>query len=414
MIRAAILAFLLLATPALAQPSTPAEAAESAGRDQQRQEAAQPDQAPGLPAGSVDVQSAAPETGAGRGGPNATQPETSEPHPETGTPTQAEPATAAPTPVAPIRAAPPFAARDRFDAGELELQHALRGGVIDGRVSIPNQSAGILIQPQGRDWRQFRTRVLTIAGIVAVIGTVIALGAFYLLRGPTRIEAGRSGRRIARYTLLERANHWMVAASFITLALTGLNITYGAYVLRPLIGASAFTALTLWGQAAHHYIAFAFMLGVVVMLVLWARANLIRRIDIDWVRAGGPLAKGHPPAGKFNAGQKLLYWFTMLGGIAVAVSGILLMLPGLLDNVVSQQWAHIAHGVVAIAMIAVILGHIYIGSLGMEGAFEAMRDGEVDYNWAREHHSAWLEDELRGAQRMVANDAVRGRVAGAD
>ena len=375
-------------------------------------------QTPTLPGGDPAIQSTAPEVGAGRGGPNEPQPATSEPQPPTGGGRPAEPQAVAPQPTQPaaiIPPGPPMATRLPLVAGELELERALRGGVIDGRVSIPNQSAGILIQPQGRDWRQFRNNVLTITGLVAVFGMILALGLFYAWRGKTRIDSGRSGRRIHRYTLLERANHWMVAFSFILLALTGLNITYGAYVLLPLIGPGAFATLTLWGQAAHHFLAFAFMLGLLVMLVLWARENLIRRVDVQWVRAGGPLSKEHPPAGKFNAGQKLLYWFTLLAGIAISVSGIVLMAPGLLDNVTSQQWAHIVHGMLAMVMIAVILGHIYIGTLGMEGAFEGMRDGEVDYNWAREHHSQWLEEELARAQRTVANDpAPPARASAAD
>lgn len=374
-----------------------------------------PQQAPGLPAGDPAVQSTAPETGAGRGGPNEPQPATSEPAPPTGGARPAAPAAVAPRPATAIPPGPPMGVRAPMDAGELELERTLRGGVIEGRVTIPNQAAGILIQPQGRDWRQFRERVLAIVGILAVIGTVLALGVFYALRGRTRIDSGRAGRRIARYSLLERANHWMVAFSFILLALTGLNITYGAYLLRPLIGPEPFATLTIWGQAVHHWLAFAFMLGVVVMLLIWARENVPRRVDVEWVRAGGPLSKSHPPAGKFNAGQKVLYWFTMLGGIVIATSGLLLMLPGLLDDVVLQQWAHIVHGILAMLMIAVILGHIYIGTVGMEGAFEGMRDGTVDYNWAREHHSAWLEDELTRAQRDVANDqAAPARAAGAD
>jgi formate dehydrogenase subunit gamma len=381
--------------------------------------AQQTQQAPGLPGGDPSIQSTAPEVGAGRGSPNAPQPETSEPQQPTGGPRPAEPqavAPRAPTPPAVvIPDTPPYAARGNVEASELELQHALRGGVIEGRVSIPNQSAGILIQPDGRDWRQFRTRWLTIAGIAAVFGTVLALGLFYALRGRTKITAGRAGRRIQRFTLLERANHWMVATSFVLLALTGLNITYGAYVLRPLIGAEAFTTLTLWAQAAHHYLGFAFLLGILVMLVLWARQNLVSRVDIAWIRAGGPLAKGHAPAGKFNAGQKLLYWFTMLGGLAMTATGLLLMMPGLLDNVILSQWTHVAHGMLGMGMIAVILGHIYIGSVGMEGAFEAMRDGQVDYNWAREHHSAWLEEEVERARLSVANDLDPPRhAAGAD
>lgn len=415
-----LLALLLaFAVPATAQqPVDPSVQGATPQTEAPARAPGAPQQAPGLPAGDPAVQSTAPETGGGRGGPNAQQPETSEPAPPTGGARPAAPQAVAPRPAAPAAAippGPPMGVRAPMDAGELELERTLRGGVIDGRVTIPNQAAGILIQPQGRDWRQFRERALAIAGILAVIGTVLALGLFYALRGKTRIESGRSGRRIARYSLFERANHWMVAFSFVLLALTGLNITYGAYLLRPLIGPEPFATLTVWGQAAHHWVAFAFMIGVVVMLAIWARDNLPRRVDVDWVRAGGPLSKSHPPAGKFNAGQKLLYWFAMLGGIAIAASGLLLMLPGLLDNVIMQQWAHIVHGVLAMLMIAVILGHIYIGTVGMEGAFEGMRDGTVDYNWAREHHSAWLEDELSRAQRDVANGpGAPARAAGAD
>ncbi|WP_237217650.1 formate dehydrogenase subunit gamma, partial [Falsiroseomonas oryziterrae] len=324
-----------------------------------------------------------------------------------------EPAARTPAPTLP--AALPFAARARETADELELRHALRGGVIGGAVSIPNQSAGILIQPDGREWRQFRNRVLTIGGLVALLLVVLALAAFYLMKGTKRLEHGRSGRKVARYTLVERVNHWMVAASFVVLALTGLNIIWGAYVLRPLIGPSAFTAVTFYGQAVHQFVAFAFMVGLLVMIVHWFRPNLPARVDLAWIRAGGPFARGHPPAGKFNAAQKALYFASMIGGIAVAVSGILLMAPHLLDDVVLQQWAHIVHGLVAFGMIALIIGHAYIGSVGQEGAFEAMRDGEVDYNWAREHHSLWLEEELAKARSTVAPEApASARPAGAD
>ncbi len=427
--RAIFLAVLLLtAVPALSQPA-PLQAVDpsvqSATPPTDRPEPVpqgQPAQAPGVPAGGADVQSAAPEVGAGRGdaapnasGANTGQPASSDPQRPTGAAPTALPRPAAPQdPGLPPMPRAPMNARGDVSAEELELQRIREGGVVDGRVSIPNQSAGILIQPEGRDWRQFRTRVLTIGGLAALAIAVLALAIFFTLRGPTRIDAGRSGRKVLRFTLTERVTHWMVAVSFVLLALTGLNITYGAYVLRPLIGPEAFTTLTLWGQAVHQYLAFAFLLGILIMLVRWAGQNIPRRVDWEWIRAGGPLAKSHPPAGKFNAAQKALYWLSMLAGLALSVTGILLMAPYLLDNVTLQQWAHVAHGLLAMGMIAMILGHIYIGTIGMEGAFEGMRDGEVDYNWAREHHSAWLAEEVANARRTVAPDAVPGRTAGAD
>jgi formate dehydrogenase subunit gamma len=376
--------------------------------------AQQTQQAPGLPGGDPAVQSMTPEVGAGRGGPNNNVPETSEPQQPTGGPAPAVPNTTAPhapTPTQELVAPPPFTSRPEIDAAEMELQRQLRGGVIGGAVSIPNQSAGILIQPEGRDWRVFRSTTLVVVGAVAVLGMLLVLTAFYLLKGSMPIEAGRSGRTIHRYGLLERANHWMVAGSFVLLALTGLNITFGAFVLRPVIGPEAFTALTLWAQAVHQYISFAFTLGLLVMLALWAWDNLPSRVDVDWLRAGGPLAKGHPPAGRFNAAQKALFWFAIGGGVLAAASGYLLMFPYLLDNVGMQQWAHIAHGLLAMVLIAAILGHIYIGTVGTEGAFEGMYQGVVDYNYAREHHSLWTEEQLAKARGSVlpapANDSRR-------
>jgi formate dehydrogenase subunit gamma len=376
-------------------------------------------QAQSPPGGAPSVQSTAPEVGAGRGGTgNAHQPESTERPSPTGGPRPTGPEAVAPRPTTPVTPIPPqipFTDRPGMDAAELELQHALQGGVIGGTVSIPNQSAGILIQPEGRNWRGFRTRTLTIAGAVIVLGTVLVLAGLYLLKGPQRIDAGRSGRSIERYDWLERINHWMVATSFVVLALSGLNITFGVYLLRPLIGPDAFTTVTWWGQAAHQFLSFPFILGLMVMLALWMRDNLPAKVDIAWLKAGGPMAKGHPPAGRFNAAQKALYWFVVGGGVLAAGSGYLLMAPSLLDNVTGQQWAHTLHGLIAMVMVAAILGHIYIGTIGTEGAFEAMSTGRVDFNYAREHHSLWVEDRLSDARRVVAPPPASGaRTAGSD
>jgi formate dehydrogenase subunit gamma len=322
----------------------------------------------------------------------------------------------APPGTPPTSGSPPALTTRGPDAAELELQRALRGGVIEGQVSIPDGKLAVLVQPEGRDWRVFRNHRLTWVGLAAILGTLAALVLLHLVKGPTRIDGGRTGRTVRRYGLLERANHWMVATSFVLLGLTGLNITFGAYALRPLIGAQAFTDLTWWGQAAHHYLAFPFTIGLAAMAVLWLRDNLPSRVDLAWIRAGGPLSKGHPPAGRFNAGQKALYWIVVLGGVAVAASGFVLMFPFEVTDVAGQQWAHVVHGIVAMLMIAVILGHIYLGTLGTEGSFEQMSGGRADWNYAREHHSLWLEEEVARAQRVAAPPPGRDarRAAGAD
>jgi formate dehydrogenase subunit gamma len=299
-------------------------------------------------------------------------------------------------------------------ADELELQKALTGGRIAGRVSIPDGQSASLIQPEGREWRDFHNRTLAWVGGVAVLGMLGVVAVFYLGKGRIAIHGGRSGRTITRFNIVERTAHWMTALSFIVLGLTGLNLTFGRHLLLPLVGPEAFATATLWGKYAHNYLAFPFTLGIVVMLLVWVKDNIPNRTDVAWFKAGGGLVgSGHPEAGRFNGGQKMVFWITVLGGAAVAVSGYLLIFPFMWTDIAGQQLAHIVHGVVSVLMIAAMIGHIYIGSLGMEGAFDAMGSGQVDLNWAKEHHSLWVQEEMGKARDTVAGPPGV-RAAGAD
>jgi formate dehydrogenase subunit gamma len=305
-------------------------------------------------------------------------------------------------------------APDGFNAEELELQKTLQGGRIGGRITIPDERASSLVQPMGREWREFHNVTLAWIGGVSVLGMLGIIVLFYAGKGRIRIDAGRSGRTIQRFNIIERAAHWMTASSFIVLALTGLNLTFGRHLLLPILGAETFATLAQWGKFAHNYLSFAFALGIVVLFLAWVRDNLPNRADAAWMKAGGGLlASGHPPAGRFNAGQKMVFWITVIGGAAVAVSGYLLMFPFWFTDIAGQQLAHIVHGVISVLMIAAMLGHIYIGSLGMEGAFDAMGSGQVDVNWAKEHHSLWVEEEMAKARATVAGPAG-AKAAGAD
>ena len=273
---------------------------------------------------------------------------------------------------------------------------------ISGRCSLPDQKACTLEQPAGRDWRRFHQVTLPWIGGIAIIGMLALLVAFYLKRGMVRIEAGRSGRSLVRFNTLERTVHWMTAACFIILALSGLNITFGKQLLLPLIGPQAFTAVSEWAKYAHNYLSFPFTLGVILIFLMWIAWNIPNRADVEWLKEGGGLVAGrHPPAGRFNGGQKLIYWIVVLGGGAVAVTGYLLMFPFYGTTIAGMQLAQIVHGVVAMLFIAAMLAHIYIGSIGMEGAFEAMWDGSVDANWAKEHHSRWAEQEAAKGQETA-------------
>jgi formate dehydrogenase subunit gamma len=280
-------------------------------------------------------------------------------------------------------------------------------GQIDGRVSIPAQRAGVLIQPAGREWRDFHEVTLRIIGAVAIIGMLALLVIFYLWRGMVRLEAGRSGRTIVRFNAFERGVHWMTATCFIILAISGLNITFGRPLLLPLMGPETFTAWSQWAKYAHNFLSFPFTLGVVLIFLMWIAGNIPNRVDFQWLKAGGGIVgHEHPPAQRFNAGQKLIYWIVVLGGGAAAATGYLLLFPFYVTDIAGMQTAQVIHSVVAMLFIAAMLGHIYIGTIGMEGAFEAMGTGEVDVNWAKEHHSLWLDEEQARARATQARPAA--------
>ena len=270
---------------------------------------------------------------------------------------------------------------------------------IQGRGTIPNITSYTIEQPAGRDWRQFHEVTLRWIGAVAILGVLALLVVFYLSRGMVRLESGRSGRIIVRFNAFERFAHWMTASCFVVLALSGLNITFGRPLLLPLMSPEAFTALSEWAKYAHNYLSFPFTLGVILIGLMWFAGNIPNRVDIEWLkRGGGIVGHDHPPADRFNAGQKAIYWIVVLGGAAMAVSGYALIFPFYGTTIETMQDAEIMHGVVAMLFIAAMFGHIYIGTIGMEGAFEAMGEGTVDLNWAKEHHELWLEAEGAGTK----------------
>lgn len=308
---------------------------------------------------------------------------------------------------------------------DTDFWRAVRQGA-SGSVSIPDRKAAIMIQSEGETWRNIRNGPLSTIGIWLLAGMIVVLALFFALRGRIRIDSGLCGRTIERFNDIERFAHWLTAGTFIVLGITGLNIMYGRYLFGGQIadpgGISglhqAFAAMTYYGKFAHNFLAFGFMLGLILIFALWVRDNIPEKIDLKWLAIGGGLFSKnvHPPARKFNAGQKFIFWVVILGGLSLSLSGIALMFPftlkmfggtfavlnvfgfGLptdLTPVEEMQFSQIWHSVVGLVMIAIIIAHIYIGSMGMEGAFDAMGTGMVDENWAREHHGLWVA-EVKG------------------
>ncbi|MEM8571392.1 MAG: formate dehydrogenase subunit gamma [Pseudomonadota bacterium] len=292
---------------------------------------------------------------------------------------------------------------------EDELMDALSGGAqVQGRISIPNELAAGLIKPANRGWADTHGGPVRVANLIAVVGMLAVLAAFYFIRGKIRIDSGPSSNRIERFGAGERFAHWLMAVSFIVLAITGLNLVFGRAVILPVFGEGAFGTLSTWGKIAHNYMSFAFMLGLILSFLYWVVHNIPDKVDANWLSKGGGLfVKGvHPPAKKFNAGQKGIFWSVTIGGAALSFTGVMLLFPELAGGEGSWQLYQVIHGLVAAALTAIIIAHIYIGSVGMEGAFDAMGSGEVDLNWAKEHHSLWV-DEVQGKQvQGRRNDAA--------
>ena len=272
---------------------------------------------------------------------------------------------------------------------------------IEGRIDIPDKKASVLVQPAGRTWDYFHEVLLHWGGAIVILGTIALLGLAYIIMGRIRIAEGRSGRKILRFKAFERFSHWLTAVSFVILGLTGLNITFGKIVLLPLIGPEAFSDVSQAAKYVHNFISFAFVAGLILIVVIFFRDNLLEKVDIDWLKQGGGFIKSrHAPAGRFNFGEKLVYWLSLAAGLAVSVSGFLLLFPFFGTDIAEMQLAQVVHAVVAVLFVALILGHIYIGTLGIEGAFEAMGTGEVDLNWAKEHHDLWLAQQLANQDRQ--------------
>ena len=336
---------------------------------------------------------------------------------------------------------------DPAQAAAANQQLGTLGGVSDADVwrSVRFSSSSIIastdtpvsrlmIQDDGMTWLSLRAGPLRSYGgylLLAVIGLLVV---FYLLRGKIRIEGRKTGESILRFSLIERVAHWALAGSFVLLAITGLITLFGRVAFIPLIGRDAFSWIAAPSKWIHNNVSWVFMVSLVVVFLFWIRHNIPNRADLVWLAKGGGLfTKGtHPPARKFNAGQKIIYWLVLIMGASISASGLALLfpfefpmfaatfvklnafgIPGLfgmepLPEVLSpyqeMQLSLLWHGIVAFVFIAVIIAHIYLGSVGMEGAFAAMGTGKVDKQWAKEHHSLWYNEVVEAEKSDSTED----------
>ncbi|WP_372885372.1 formate dehydrogenase subunit gamma [Shimia sp.] len=317
-----------------------------------------------------------------------------------------------------------------------ELWRALRYNKADVTVSSGQEVAKVLVTDGGLKWLTWREGRLQIWGFWMVVGTAGGLLAFYLLRGRIPIDGELTGRTVTRFKAIERFGHWLLGISFLVLGLTGLFVLFGRKYLAPILG-KEFNADLLWlSKLVHNNVAWAFMLGLVMVFVMWVIHNIPNRGDITWLRQfGGIIGNAHPPAKKFNAGQKMIFWSVVIFGAVISITGLSLLFPyrlGFLAEIYGMmndwglmamvgleeraadmtaqeqmQMAQAWHAMAAFILMMIVTAHVYIGSVGMEGAFDAMGSGEVDEAWAHQHHSIWL-DEVRGSDAKPAAPEQEG------
>jgi formate dehydrogenase subunit gamma len=261
----------------------------------------------------------------------------------------------------------------------------------------------ILIQNEGEMWRRIRNGPVTVYGGWLLVLVFLACMGFYWWRGKLTVHEPPTGRVILRFTSWERIVHWTTAICFVILAVSGIFMLFGRYVILPLFGYTIFSFLTIIGKNLHNFVGPLFVVCTLVMIVTFFRDNLWRAVDWAWLRRFAKYLRGqHVPAGKYNAAEKLWFWSgVFLAGIAVSATGLVLDFPNFLQGREAMQTANILHAIAAIGFMAFGIGHIYLGTIGMEGAYDAMRHGSVDETWAKEHHDIWY-------QQIMAN---RGRRA---
>ncbi len=297
-------------------------------------------------------------------------------------------------------------------------------GLQPGVTNLPGAEMGVLVQPfvqypgsrltsAGEAWRQVRNQWIIPYGSALLFIAVLALGLFYWRVGPMGGHEADTGRTIERFTYFERAAHWSVAGTFVILAVSGIVLAFGKFFLLPVLGATLFGWLSFALKNLHNFAGPVFAVALVIFAVTYLRDNLPKAHDLGWLAKGGGMFSGeHVPSGRFNAGEKFIFWVGVIAlGLIVTASGLVLnlLVPGLGQTRGQMQVAHMVHAVASLLMMALFMGHIYMGMWGVKDAMKGMRTGQVDEAWAKEHHEMWHDDVKAGripAQRSGAGTAT--------
>jgi len=267
-----------------------------------------------------------------------------------------------------------------------------------GYTSTTGQETNILIQSGGENWRNLRNGpIATIGGFIVII-SLLTIFLYHMKKGGMKLDNGRSGNTVTRWEVFDRTLHWSVATLFVLLAITGLSLMFGRAVLIPVLGADGFAAYASLAMTVHNYLGPLFSVVLVILVLSWMKHNFIDENDIKWFKAGGGgiIGNEHVSCGRFNGGEKVWFWIVTVVGLTVVVTGLILDFPNFDQVRNTMQNANLIHGALSVIWIAIAFGHIYIGTAGSEGSLDGMLTGEVDENWAKQHHDLWYEEVKRG------------------
>jgi formate dehydrogenase subunit gamma len=206
--------------------------------------------------------------------------------------------------------------------------------------------------------------------------------------------------RILRYRFHERLNHWIAAFSYIYLLLTGLSF-YSPWL--------AWLAIALGGgqisRMLHPWVGLVFAAAVVYMYILWARQMHMTDTDRAWWDSIGHYVRNEdeqmPPAGRYNAGQKLLFWGFVVCGLLLLLSGAILWVP----EYIPWSWrflrytAILVHVSAALLTIGLFMIHVYMSVFAERGAFGSVIRGDVSTDFAKRYHPGWYEEIMGSASR---------------
>ena len=280
-------------------------------------------------------------------------------------------------------------------------------GAVEGYVNIPAPEAGVLIQDGGQNWRALRNGVFATTAGWAIVGMMLLIGAFYAWRGTIQLHEAPTGRLMDRFSLLERMAHWGTAITFLILSASGLIMAFGKTLLIPIFGFTLFSWLAIISKNLHNFLGPIFIVSCVITFVVFVRDNVPKAVDLKWIVSfGGLFSDKHVPSERFNAGEKLWFWGgLMFLGLVIGASGLVLNFPNFGQTRATMQLANLVHLTGSTFFILGALAHIYIGTIGMAGALDGMKTGQVDEAWAKEHHEIWYDQQIKAGNTGKASTA---------